>query len=154
MTYRIDVLERNGRAFIERMFNSRPFNQNDANSVAVYGVALSGGKALERNAKQNEQWLTVVDDYLLGVTYQTKSNFGAWQDGTSEGGILCLVDYVHGLAFEGAFLELAQELGDTSEEAILVIQCDARQVYTARLLYHGPNGLGYWQALKTWRGGE
>ena len=152
MTYRIDVTDRNGRAFIERMFNSQsPYSLND---FAVYGVALSGSKALERNAKQNENWLGLVDSHLLSVSLQTRSNFGVWSDGQSEGGLLCLVDYVHGLAFEGLFIELAQELGETSEEAILVIQCDAKQVYTARLLYHGPNGLGYWQALKTWRGGE
>jgi hypothetical protein len=154
MTYRIDVTDRNGRAFIERMFNSRPFDKNNIHETAVYGVALSGGKALERNVNQNEKWLSLVDDRLLSVSLQTRANYGAWLGETHESGLLCLVDYVHGLAFEGLFLELASELGDVSEEAILVIQCDAKQVYSARLLYHGANGLGYWENLKTWRGGE
>lgn len=154
MTYRVDVTDRNGRAFIERMFNSRPFDKNNIQGTAVYGVTLSGGKAVERDAKQNEAWLDLVDSHLLAVSLQTKSNFGVWQDGSSEGGLLCLVDYVHGLSFEGLFLELAQTLGDKSEEAILVVQSDTKQVYAARLLYQGPNGLGYWETLKTWRGGE
>lgn len=154
MTYRIDVTDRNGRAFIERMFNSRPLHQANAHDCTIYGVALSGAKANQRDASQNEKWLSLVDDGLLSVAYQTKANFGVWQDGSSEGGLLCLVDYTNGLAFEGLFLELANELGDTSEDAILVIRCDAKQVYNARLLYHGQNGLAYWEALKTWRGGE
>jgi hypothetical protein len=154
MTYRVDVTERNGRAFIERMFNSRPFDKNNIHETAVYGVAISGSKALERNVNQNEKWLALVDDRLLSVAYQTRTNYGAWQGGASEGGVLCLVDYVHGLAFESLYLSLASELGETSEEAILIIQCDAKQVYSARLLYHGPNGLAYWESLKTWKGGE
>lgn len=155
MTYRVDVQDRNGRAFIERMFNSRlSLDGVSPEHFAVYGVALSGGKALERSAAQNDKWLTLVDDWLLSVSLNTKANFGVWSDGQSEGGILCLVDYVHGLAFEGMFIELAQELGDVSEEAVLVIQCDAKQVYSARLLYAGQNSLAYWESLKTWRGGE
>ena len=151
MTYRVDVQDRNARAFIERMFNSRPFDQNNANGVAVYGVALSGGKALERNAKQNENWLGLVDSHLLSVSLQTRSNFGVWSDGQSEGGLLCLVDYVHGLAFEGLFMDLAQELGAASEEAILrVTYHGAANVYFADLVF----ATGKPQALKTWRGGE
>jgi hypothetical protein len=137
------------------MFNSRlSLDGLNASELAVYGVAISGGKALERNVNQNEKWLSLVDDRLLSVSLQTRSNYGAWLGETHEGGLLCLVDYVNGLAFEGLFLELASELGEVSEEAILVIQADAKQVYSARLLYHGPNGLAYWESLKTWKGGE
>lgn len=152
MTYRIDVQDRNGRAFIERMFNSRlSLDGQTPDSFALYGVALSGGKALERDANQNDNWLTLVDDCLLGVSMNTKANFGVWSDGKSEGGLLCLVDYVHGLAFEGLFLELARELGDKSEEAILRVTYKAVcNVYFADLVF----AVGEPQALKTWRGGE
>lgn len=151
MTYRIDVQDRNGRAFIERMFNSRPFYKGGADSVAVYGVALSGGKALERDANQNSEWLTIVDDYLLGVSMNTKSNFGVWSDGKSEGGLLCLVDHSNGLEFESAFQGLARELCDKSEEAVLRVTYKAVcNVYLADLVF----AIGKPQALKTWRGGE
>ncbi len=154
MAYRIDVTDRNGRAFIERMFNSRPFEKS-GERVAVYGVALSGAKADLRNVKQNEQWLDLVDSALLSVAYQTKANFGQWLGESSEGGLLCLVDYVHGLAFEGQFLALAQELGEVSEEAVLVISHDpAQNLFRAQLLCPGANGLAYREALKTWKGGE
>lgn len=85
------------------------------------------------------------------MSLSTKSNFGVWSDGASEGGILCLVDYVHGLAFEGLFMDLAQELGDKSEDAILrVTYHGAANVYFADLVF----AIGEPQALKTWRGGE
>ena len=153
MTYRIDVQDRNGRAFIERMFNSRPFVKGEAERLAVYGVALSGGKALERDAIQNENWLDLVDD-LLAVSLNTKANFGVWNDGASEGGILCLVDGdVNGKSFEARYRELACDpaMGDTSEEAILRITYKAVcNVYFADLVF----AIGEPQALKTWRGGE
>lgn len=153
MTYRIDVIERNGRAFIERMFNSRPFVHGEAERLAVYGVALSGGKALERDVSQNEKWLSLVDD-LLYVSLQTKANFGVWNDGASEGGVLCLVDLgTNGKAFEARYRELAcdPDMADKSEEAILRITYhSAANVYFADLVF----AIGEPQALKTWRGGE
>ena len=154
MTYRVDVQDRNGRAFIERMFNSRPFYKGGADSVAVYGVALSGGKALERDAIQNEKWLALVDDWLLAVSLSTKANFGEWNDDGSEGGVLCLIDKdTHGKAFETVYRELAldPDMGDKSEEAILrVTYHGAANVYFADLVF----AIGEPQALKTWRGGE
>jgi hypothetical protein len=153
MTYRIDVTQRNGRAFIERMFNSRPFHKNDGQALAVYGVALSGGKALERNVNQNEKWLALVDDRLLSVAYQTRANYGAWQDGVSEGGFLCLVDKeTNGRAFEVSYSELAKDpdMGDASEEAILRVTYHGANIYFADLVF----AFGEPQALKTWRAGE
>ena len=154
MTYRIDVMERNGRAFIERMFNSRPFYKGEAERLAVYGVALSGGKALERDASQNEKWLTLVDDWLLAVSLNTKANFGIWSDGASEGGVLCLIDKdTQGKAFEAVYRELALDpaMADKSEDAILRITYHgAANVYFADLVF----AIGEPQALKTWRGGE
>lgn len=154
MTYRIDVQDRNGRAFIERMFNSRPFYKGGADSVAVYGVALSGGKALERDASQNEKWLTLVDDWLLSVSLNTKANFGVWSGGQSEGGVLCLVDKdTQGKAFEAVYRELAcdPDMTNRSEEAILRVTYKAVcNVYFADLVF----AFGEPQALKTWRGGE
>ena len=154
MTYRIDVQDRNGRAFIERMFNSRPFVKGEAERLAVYGVALSGGKALERDAVQNDKWLALVDEWLLAVSLNIKANFGVWIDGASEGGVLCLIDKdTHGKAFEAAYRELAldPDMGDKSEEAILrVTYHNVANVYFADLVF----AIGEPQALKTWRGGE
>lgn len=153
MTYRIDVQERNGRAIIERMFNSRPFHKNSAIECVIYGVAFSGSKANQRDASQNEKWLSLVDDRLLSVAYQTKANFGVWQDGVSEGGVLCLIDReTHGNAFETLYRELAcdPDMGDALEEAVLRVTYHGGNIYFADLVF----AFGEPQALKTWRGGE
>lgn len=151
MTYRIDVSNREGRAFIERMFA----HCVNPECHAVYGVAISGEKALFREIEQNEQWLSLVDEKLIAKSRCTRSNYGNWDGVYPEAGLLCLLDLADGFAFEGLFLELANELGDYSEEAVLrVTYKPAHNTFFADLVYHTPSMKPDVRPLKTWEGGE
>ena len=154
MSYRIDVMEREGRAFIERMFNSR--NGLSLKHFAVYGVAISGTKAQERTKAQNDLWLYIVDTWVLSKALQVRANYGAWTDGGYEASFLALMDRVDGLAFEGIYAhENLHTFKEAGEEAILKVTCDdATETYSAGLYYPGLLEEPCLMPIKTWRGGE
>lgn len=143
MTYRIDVQNRDGRAFIERMFN----RVQKPSEFMIIGVAISGERALARSADSNNDWLNLVDN-LLEASHTVKTNVGDWRDST-EGGLLCLVDVSIGLRFEAEFLELAKILGEDSEEAILTISLRGDR-FDARLLWQDESltQVQYWEGGK------
>ena len=143
MPYRIDIETREGRAAIERLFN----RVTEPKEFILLGIALSGERAGLRDSEQNELWLALVDN-LLDASHSVKANYGDWKT-SNEGGLLVLVDVSVGLRFEAEFLELAEKLGDRSEEAILTVSPRGNH-FDARLLWQYKN----FSQVDYWRGGE